>query len=97
MNDITFVTSIRGHLIWLNHDTNKWFYEDGEEYSFNDRPCTKCDIVVDHDQPDPCLGRLDGVDYACCGHGNSQYEYVSAGGVRYNSLEEWRQAQTVLQ
>jgi hypothetical protein len=31
------------------------------------------------------------VAYACCGHGYADQEYVVADGVRYSSVEEWRQ------
>lgn len=35
------------------------------------RECGKCGRQVVSGQPDPCLGWLPGVDYACCGHGGS--------------------------
>jgi len=32
--------------------------------------CPFCGMARDRDfGPDPCLGELPGVDYACCGHG----------------------------
>lgn len=27
--------------------------------------------------PDPCLGKLRGIDFACCGHGNARHAYVA--------------------
>lgn len=35
-----------------------------------ERPCTACGLTAEDGYgPDPCLGWLDGVDGACCGHG----------------------------
>jgi len=32
--------------------------------------CPACDMTRERDfGPDPCLGELPGVDFACCGHG----------------------------
>jgi len=31
--------------------------------------CRKCRKRLEPDEPDPCLGLLPGVEYACCGHG----------------------------
>lgn len=38
------------------------------------RICKKCGQEVDNRKPDPCLGRyLEGIAFACCGHGNNDY------------------------
>lgn len=76
----------RGHLI-VSGGTD-WTYEDGVPFD-DSRACIKCNIMHEKDGPDPCLGMLDGVDFACCGHGDPLYEYVKAGTVRYDSVEEW--------
>jgi len=39
----------------------------------NNPICKKCDKVRDGKSPDPCLGYLPGVSYACCGHGEQGY------------------------
>lgn len=86
----TFTAEIRGHKVTCTDGIN-WFYDDdGGLCDENDRPCTKCGILAAHDEPDPCLGWLEGVDYACCGHGNPRYEYVKVGDTRYDSVEAWR-------
>ena len=38
--------------------------------------CQHCGRYVDTRYPDPCLGKLPGVEYACCGHGNRWQAYV---------------------
>ena len=45
--------------------------------------CPKCDRWYDPgEEPDPCLGMLEGVLGACCGHGNDKVAYVTfANGV----------------
>jgi hypothetical protein len=48
------------------------YYEDGVLVSGEERPCPRCGLVAgDADAPDPCLGLLEGVRYACCGHGTA--------------------------
>lgn len=38
--------------------------------------CPKCQIVAEGaGHPDPCLGSLPGVKFACCGHGKD-YGYI---------------------
>jgi hypothetical protein len=39
--------------------------------------CAECgQIRVEPGEPDPCLGRLEGVAAACCGHGQRRYAYI---------------------
>lgn len=83
-------TKIRGHLI-TSEDGINWHYEDGQPYG-EDRPCASCGILAGSDEPDPCLGWLEGVDFACCGHGDISYEYVKVGDIRYDSVKEWKRA-----
>lgn len=43
------------------------------------RDCRLCGRFVpggDSEQPDPCLGLLPGVKYACCGHGEPAGGYI---------------------
>jgi len=40
--------------------------------------CRQCRRwYVPGDEPDPCLGTLEGVAGACCGHGNDKIAYVA--------------------
>ena len=73
----------RGHpTIWLN-EIQKWVYEDTKE-SINDviRPCVQCGAIMSDDIEsdgaiDFCLGKLEGVISACCGHGIVEEAYIS--------------------
>jgi hypothetical protein len=52
---------------WPIHWDGVWRYEDGEPLS--DRPCARCGKPPTPEGHDACLGHLDGVVAACCGHG----------------------------
>lgn len=63
----------------------------GRELNSYGRPtgnkCAHCDCAPDVRDPsgmavDPCLGLIDGVSHACCGHGRTDYAgpYVVIGG-----------------
>lgn len=71
------------------------FYgEDVEARGLNTRSdwwetCTACGRMRESDKPDPCLGMLDGVWAACCGHGDTEHAYVAPeGGVLYREDAE---------
>lgn len=69
----------RGHLVL---GVVEWRYEDGTPHRDEERSCVVChrtagDALPSGDQaPDPCLGMLDGVEWACCGHGYTDHAYV---------------------
>lgn len=74
----------RGHFIVCRD--GKWvFADDGAPIPCeggDHRPCAKCgklwgDSMGVPDVPDPCLGRVPGVRWACCGHGVASQAYVS--------------------
>lgn len=48
-----------------------------------DWKCSLCDRQRGEDGHDPCLGRLPGIQFACCGHGgegpNEAYLYFENG------------------
>lgn len=56
----------RGHRIVF--DGAIWRYEDGAPTD-HERPCPQCGHTAERDGPDPCLGWIDGLRSACCGHG----------------------------
>ena len=77
---------MRGHLVVYRD--GKWVFEDdGSPAPFDggeERPCAKCgeswgrSMFPDGSHvPDPCLGLLPGVKWACCGHGIPGEAYVS--------------------
>ena len=54
-------------------------YHNREKGSFH---CPKCLSVVEGTgHPDPCIGNLPGVRYACCGHGKDYGYIVFENGV----------------
>jgi hypothetical protein len=57
----------RGHAVW--HDGERWVYVDTGEPMSNSRPCARCGRPPLSGDEDACLGHLDGVVGACCGHG----------------------------
>ena len=49
------------------------------------RRCAACGVDrPDKPAPDPCLGMLEGVAFACCGHGFDRMSYVALEGVDYD-------------
>lgn len=69
----------RGHLIYYNDLTSTWNYSDDNSICtkydkkgnsiITERPCKKCGKEPTKEGYDNCLGYLDGVVSACCGHG----------------------------
>ena len=60
---------------WLYKDTMEPIPTEGGEI----RPCIKCGKLFEgsyEGMPDPCLGRLPGVNNACCGHGIKEESYI---------------------
>ena len=86
-------TYSRGHKIYWNNNTRKWYYKDTGELFDADlpRPCKKCgksEGAVDKGKSDPCLGNLLGVKFACCGHGiRSQSYIVFENGITVRDFE----------
>lgn len=69
-------THIRGHLV-ETYNGKDWYYVDTKElYNHNDKSCVKCGLFAKHNEPDPCLGMLKDVTFACCGHGIKGEDYV---------------------
>jgi hypothetical protein len=60
----------RGHEII--HDDHGWRYADNNMPVARDsRPCKRCGLLPTQEGYDACIGRLEGVSAACCGHGVS--------------------------
>ena len=45
------------------------------------KPCGKCGKLLPESGPDPCLGMLPGVRFACCGHGKERGYIMFANGL----------------
>ena len=56
----------------IKYVKGKWLYEDNTPLEKEERPCHRCGKMPNPDGSDACLGHLDGVSSACCGHGVEQ-------------------------
>lgn len=68
---MTVISYKRGYEIeW---DGKQWIYSDTKEpikyIPYDDRPCARCGRMPTPEGHDACLGHIDGVKSACCGHG----------------------------
>lgn len=61
---------IFGHACYFDWNAGQWLYADTSEPTLgNPRPCPQCNQSQTAEGYDPCLGFLEGVTSACCGHG----------------------------
>lgn len=69
---------LRGHEIYTFDNKTEWRYShNNKPVDFqNPPPCKHCNVKYDQNEPDPCLGKLPGVEYACCGHGVQKQSYI---------------------
>lgn len=70
-------SSLRG---WpIEFKDGEWYFSDTgkpTESTWRDRPCGYCGLPPTPEGHDGCLGTLEGVANACCGHGEPQTAYV---------------------
>jgi hypothetical protein len=59
----------RGHKIFYDFDNKIWRYSDDNSPCNYERPCKKCSKMPTPEGYDACLGYLEGIKSACCGHG----------------------------
>ena len=64
---MTTTSSTRGHLIECIN--GKWVYADNGTDATINRPCIRCGKMPTPEGYDACLGYLENVKSACCGHG----------------------------
>lgn len=64
-----------GRNVHYDLESERWVYSDTKK-PVGDRTCKNCRQFVQSIKPDPCLGKLPGVKYACCGHGDSRQSYI---------------------
>lgn len=67
-------STLRGHKIELHNAV--WIYPDTKEHCSVRRDCGFCGKGDTPEGHDGCLGTLDGVMNACCGHGDVNQAYV---------------------
>ena len=63
--------SVKSHkrgweIVWMGSD---WYYSDDLSLAERERPCVRCGQMPTEEGHDACLGHLNGVSSACCGHG----------------------------
>lgn len=69
----------RGHEIY--YDGDNWRYCDDNTIYDDSRPCKRCGKMPTTEGYDACLGHIDGVSSACCGHGvEKSYIIYEKGG-----------------
>ena len=79
---MTATAHIGGHKVCWDEKLNEYLYQDGGQLVGKEalRDCKKCGKPMNWREPDPCLGILPGVAYACCGHGAEEgYIYFHSG------------------
>ena len=64
----------RGHEIY--YDGKNWRYVDNNEIENDMRPCKRCGRSPTSEGYDACLGHIDGVKSACCGHGVEEPYFI---------------------
>ena len=80
----------RGWEIYFNKEQNKWLYIDTDKELDENRQCKNCGCKPTKEGYDACIGHLEGVKSACCGHGKEKAYVVLENG-EHMSLEEYRQ------
>lgn len=70
---------VHGHLLYRVDRASPYLYADTglPQDESPSRPCAACGRAIVHETPDPCLGMLPGVAFACCGHGVPGLSYVT--------------------
>jgi len=80
-----------GHPIYKD-DQNQWRYlNDNKLFDFDTpRPCSKCKKEKPISGHDPCIQKLPGVRFACCGHGLIGKDYVTLVSGKRMSLKAYK-------
>lgn len=58
----------------IYYDGTNWRYSDTNEIVDDSRPCKKCGCFPTKEGYDACLGYIEGVNSACCGHGREMFK-----------------------
>lgn len=57
-------------------DGEVWRYSDNDEFCNGTRSCFRCGRKPTPEGYDACLGKIDGIKFACCGHGVTSPSFV---------------------
>lgn len=85
-----------GHPIKYDSVKEEWFYKDGKANTdevYQELVCPKCNMKPTEKGHDPCIANLEGVKYACCGHGVIDEEqayimYEDGETIRFKTTED---------
>lgn len=70
-DDVIMIKShSRGWEIYF--DGKDWRYSDNGKLYDDSRPCKRCGSIPTEEGYDACLGFIEGIKSACCGHGVEQ-------------------------
>ena len=62
---------------WADNDELVPKAPDGSSMPDENHPCPKCNKMPGPSGHDPCIDQLEGVSFACCGHGDDSDSYVA--------------------
>ena len=79
----------RGHEIYCNSD-GIWKYTEDDSIFDDSKPCKRCGHVPNVDGSDFCIGHINTVTSACCGHGIEEPFVVFDSGERFRGEEAKR-------
>ncbi len=73
---MTATAYTRGYEIFFDEKDNMWKYCDSHDSSKHKRACKRCGRIPLKGGYDACLGKIEGVKHACCGHGIESQKYM---------------------
>jgi hypothetical protein len=81
---------LRGWPAYIDKDNRYRWWNNNLKTSGNDRVCKLCKKktkIIDGVECDPCLGKLPGVKFACCGHGAQEGYILFDNNVRVTTAK----------
>lgn len=76
---MTATSHHRGHPTYYDEQTETWRYQDTDEPTSIERPCKRCGRLPTPEGHDACIGHVNGLSSACCGHGVKEPVFVLEG------------------
>ena len=75
---MTVKSHYRGNEIIYSQDKKMWYFTSNNSPvpDNKDMPCGRCGEPMTKEGHDNCLGELDGLANACCGHGDTSQAYI---------------------
>lgn len=76
----------RGHKIYYNEYKKEWRYVHDDSPAKIEKRCIRCLKYPLKDGEDYCLGHMEGVKSACCGHGVEKGFIILNDGRRFEEV-----------